>query len=239
MRAGTGRRKETSNPFCQFRIEDYVCGLGRSRDSVTSIPLDLPSRNPRGIFTRPITEKRRTVVEGVPDCFPDLRLRLDLARSPERRVRFEKTPREKSRRRNRSRSVRSRSRGPQNQRRSPIRRDGQQEAQEPVAGAFYGGEIQGNRDPAFDRQGVRLRGAQFGGLNPVRQDPSIDPPPRKCFRCWEGEHKQFNCPKKHTIPDHFCYNCGRKWRRVDNCEHCRDVFARHQALKGQLNVSQH
>ena len=37
-------------------------------------------------------------------------------------------------------------------------------------------------DCVFDIDGVRLRGAQFGGLNRIPQNLMIDPPPKTCFR---------------------------------------------------------
>ena len=82
-------------------------------------------------------------------------------------------------------------------------------------------------DPAFDYHGFRLRGAQFGELNRIPQDPRIDPPPRKCFRCWEGNHSQRRCPRREDIPDNFCYNCGRQGRSMVTCERCCEAHTRH------------
>ena len=154
-----------------------------------------------------------------PDSFPDLRSRLSRTRTPERKARFVDESRK------RSRSPRSRSRA--------FGRNYREEQQPKTH------QVQSHRsvgDRAFGEDGVRLRGTQFGGLNWIPNNPELDPPSRQSFRCWDGEHMQFLCPKKGLIPDHFCYNCGRKWRRIDNCERCRDAFARYkEQTKGRLN----
>ena len=67
-------------------------------------------------------------------------------------------------------------------------------------------------DSVFDIDGICLRGAQFGGLNRIPQNPMIDPPPRTYFRCWEGNHPQRQCPRKNEIPDQFRNNFGRRGR---------------------------
>ena len=55
---------------------------------------------------------------------------------------------------------------------------------------------------------------------------SRDLPSGVCFRCWEGNHKQFECPRRNYIPDNnYCFNCGRYPRKVATCESCRDAHA--------------
>ena len=79
---------------------------------------------------------------------------------------------------------------------------------------------------AFDEKGIRLKGCQFGGLRRIPQNPEIDPPRGMCFRCWEGNHKQFECPKRRDIPDNYCFNCGRYGRSLTTCERCSEAHAR-------------
>ena len=79
----------------------------------------------------------------------------------------------------------------------------------------------------FDEKGFRRKGCQFGGLNKVRQDPSLDPPPNQCFRCWNGEHRQAQCPRKRDFTGIFCFNCGRAERSLVTCERCCDAHERY------------
>ena len=88
-------------------------------------------------------------------------------------------------------------------------------------------------DHAFDEQGICLKGCQFEGLKRISQNPDINPPRGVCFRCWKGNHKQFECPQKHQIPVNYCFNFGRFGLSLTTCKRRAEAhtqFLRQKAL---------
>ena len=58
----------------------------------------------------------------------------------------------------------------------------------------------------------------FGGLDPVPEDPTRDPPPRVCYNCWQPGHARRQCPR--PVTSKVCNNCGRRGEDLSTCPRC-------------------
>ena len=84
---------------------------------------------------------------------------------------------------------------------------------------------------AWDKQGRKISGSQFGGLKPIFVDPTLDPAPGLCFRCWQSGHGQRQCLSGFCA--RFCFNCGHRERDHNSCERCQEAhvnFLRDSAI---------
>lgn len=79
---------------------------------------------------------------------------------------------------------------------------------------------------------IKTVGTAFGGLKPIPFDQELDPEPNACFRCRVQNHDALTCyrPKTHS----WCFNCGRKDRRVYTCERCSEAYKIFQAEKDRV-----
>ncbi|CAB0042119.1 unnamed protein product [Trichogramma brassicae] len=59
---------------------------------------------------------------------------------------------------------------------------------------------------------TRIRGENFGGLEPVRFVPGLDPPRGACFECHEPGHTRRQC--RNPFNGDLCTNCGRRGVKV-------------------------
>ncbi|CAB0039528.1 unnamed protein product [Trichogramma brassicae] len=65
---------------------------------------------------------------------------------------------------------------------------------------------------------ARIRGENFGGLEPVGFVPGLDPPRGACFECHEPGHTRRQCRKPYN--GDLCTNCGRRGVKVRHCPRC-------------------
>ena len=98
------------------------------------------------------------------------------------------------------------------------------------------GKNQG-KEPSWDKEGRKLKGCQFGGLKPIPYNPSLDPLPKRCFRCWLKGHSHNRCPSNISVI--YCYNCGRRYRTYNTCERCSDAHERYLKEKALRSVGIH
>ncbi|XP_058802880.1 uncharacterized protein LOC131670904 [Phymastichus coffea] len=79
---------------------------------------------------------------------------------------------------------------------------------------------------------IKTFGIMFGGLTPIPTNPTIDPPPRVCYNCWQPGHARKNCPRPFRAK--ICNNCGRRDEDLTTCPRCRLAHMRYLAhLKGE------
>ena len=75
--------------------------------------------------------------------------------------------------------------------------------------------------------------------NPIFVDPTIDPAPGLCFRCWQSGHGQRR--RLSGFWAHFCFNCGRRDRDLYLCERYKEAhisFLRDTAITSR-RASEH
>ena len=65
---------------------------------------------------------------------------------------------------------------------------------------------------------VRTTGVRFGNLMPIPTDPRIDPPPFRCYNCWQPGHDALQCARPQAMV--FCHNCGRRGVCMAQCSRC-------------------
>lgn len=77
---------------------------------------------------------------------------------------------------------------------------------------------------SFYKYSSRLHGIRYSKLDYVPLDPNLDPPPYRCFSCWERGHMSRAC----TFPliALFCRNCGRRDVDLENCPRCSRAYRR-------------
>ncbi|CAB0040530.1 unnamed protein product [Trichogramma brassicae] len=87
---------------------------------------------------------------------------------------------------------------------------------------------------------ARIRGENFGGLEPVGFVPGLDPPRGACFECHEPGHTRRQCRKPYN--GDLCTNCGRRGVKVRHCPRCsrgwkksqRNFHSKRAAARKQL-----
>ncbi|CAB0042180.1 unnamed protein product [Trichogramma brassicae] len=87
---------------------------------------------------------------------------------------------------------------------------------------------------------ARIRGENFGGLEPVRFVPGLDPPRGACFECHEPGHTRRQC--RNPFNGVLCTNFGRRCVKVGHCPRCsrgwkksqRNFHSKKAAAKKQL-----
>ncbi|KAJ8683402.1 hypothetical protein QAD02_019194 [Eretmocerus hayati] len=66
---------------------------------------------------------------------------------------------------------------------------------------------------------IKTWGVIFKDLDPIPTDPTIDPPPKTCYNCWQKGHSQRTCPRPKV--GRFCNNCGRRNVEINTCPRCK------------------
>ncbi|XP_031777960.1 vicilin Car i 2.0101-like [Nasonia vitripennis] len=74
---------------------------------------------------------------------------------------------------------------------------------------------------------IKRRGTWAGDLQPVPNNPLIDPPPFACFNCWQEGHCVKQGPR--PVTRSYCRNCGRNGVDERTCPRCSQLYEAHQA----------
>ncbi|OXU29053.1 hypothetical protein TSAR_015168 [Trichomalopsis sarcophagae] len=91
-------------------------------------------------------------------------------------------------------------------------------------------------DKIYYKHSKRVRGIRYDGLDFVPLNPKLDPPPHRCFSCWERGHLSRTC--MNPLISLFCRNCGRRDVDLEDCPRCSRAHRRESAKKDTAEALQ-